>query len=398
MGQGVPRKFGNCSLVEQIAQGATAVVYLAHHEGLGIDVAVKVLRHRLSAKRPEYAERFLREARVAARLEHPNIVRVLDCGVESGYHYMVMDHAEGQNALEMVQKQPDGLDWRHATEMVRQAAHGLEHAAHQGITHRDVKPSNLLVENSGRVRVTDLGLAKVAIGDDNELTQELYTVGTPNYMSPEQIRSPSKLDLRSDIYSLGATYYHLVTGRPPFLGDNPMEVVSKHLTEAVVAPHKVRASLPGDVSKVIRKMMAKSADHRYQSYETLLRDLDSLLAGSRVSAGDFEETYVATEEDEGLLRMLERLAKGTSLEVEYEEEPDRVSDGDSRSAASGSSAMAPFGRADLRRYSTRPAEESTRLGRRRGEHDRLISLILTLAMIGLLTVATVTLLAFLARE
>lgn len=196
-----PQKYGKCKVVKLLGQGATAMVYLAKHEGLYISVAVKVLRRKLSDKRPEYAERFLREARTAAWLEHPNIVRVIDCGVESGYHYMVMDYVDGPNCLEMLQGHPQGLYWQEATRIVQQAAIGLAYAAGRDVIHRDVKPSNIMMDSTGRVRVTDLGLAKLTIKGMVSLTQELHTVGTPNYMSPEQIRSPSKLDLRTDIYS-----------------------------------------------------------------------------------------------------------------------------------------------------------------------------------------------------
>lgn len=209
--ENVPNRYGKCKVVRILGQGATATVYFAKHEGLDISVAVKVLRKRLSETRPEYADRFLREARTAAWLEHPNIVRVIDCGVEQGYHFMVMDYVDGPNCLEMLQKYPDGLDWREATKIIQQAATGLAYAASKDVIHRDVKPSNIMVDSTGRVRVTDLGLAKLTIKGIVSLTQELHTVGTPNYMSPEQIRSPGELDLRTDIYSLGATFYHLVT-------------------------------------------------------------------------------------------------------------------------------------------------------------------------------------------
>ncbi|MCK4374050.1 MAG: serine/threonine protein kinase, partial [Candidatus Brocadiae bacterium] len=205
MAQSVPTRFGKCKTQQLLGRGATAVVYLAKHEGLDMPVAVKVLRKKLSEEKPQYAERFLREARMAARLEHPHLVRVIDCGIEDGYHYMVMDYVDGPNCLELLGGSPGGLDWREAARIIRQAAIGLAYAAEHEVIHRDVKPSNIMIDSSGRARVSDLGLAKLTMKGIVSLTQELHTVGTPNYMSPEQIRSPADLDLRTDIYSLGAT-------------------------------------------------------------------------------------------------------------------------------------------------------------------------------------------------
>lgn len=361
----VPGKFGKCVLKKQLGKGATALVFLAEHEGLGIQVAVKVLRKQLSKTRPEYAQRFLREARTAARLEHPNIVRVIDCGVQSGYHYMVMDYVDGKDCMEMLRKQPEGLPWRTVVEVARQAADGLSYAVENGIIHRDVKPSNLMIDSNGRVRVTDLGLAKLTVEGVAALTQELHTVGTPNYMSPEQIRKPSDIDVRADIYSLGATSYHLVTARPPFVGDNPMEVVSKHLTEPLTPPYKVKRGLPAGLSKVICKMMAKNPDRRYQDYEQLMLDLDNLLIDKDVSAQDFEETYHTTEEDEKLVEMFERLASGERVEIEDADEttdtvrPEQIPETD------GSPGVAPFEETDFTSYeSDSPEGDSTVLARR----------------------------------
>ena len=250
MAQQVPEKFGKCKVLRRIGRGATAIVYLAKHEGLDMPVAVKVLRRQLSQRKPQYAERFLREARMAAWLQHPNIVRVIDCGIEGGFHYMVMDYVDGPNCRQQVRDHKRGLHWREAAEIVRQASVGLAYAAARDVIHRDVKLSNIMIESSGRIRVTDLGLAKLSIKGMADLTQELHTVGTPNYMSPEQIQSMPDLDLRSDVYALGATFYHLVTGRPPFLGSTAMEVIAQHLSSPLVPPREVRSSLPREVSSI----------------------------------------------------------------------------------------------------------------------------------------------------
>jgi serine/threonine-protein kinase len=301
-------------LVKRLGTGATAIVFLARHEVLEVAVAVKVLKRRLARERPEYAERFLREARMAARLDHPNVVRVSDCGIEHGYHYMVQDYVDGPDVEEMLDQGP--LDWEEALRIVRQAAEGLAYAAEHGVIHRDVKPSNIMIDSSGRTRLTDLGLAKLNVKGVAALTQELHTVGTPNYMSPEQISSPGDLDLRADIYSLGATFYHMVTARPPFAAQNAMKVVANHLTKPLVPPSKVNSMVSDKLSAVICKMMAKSRTERYQDYEELFHDIDSLLEGREVGASGFIDSQQVGLDDEELQEVLDELSFAEGLDLE----------------------------------------------------------------------------------
>ncbi|MCD6416564.1 MAG: serine/threonine protein kinase [Planctomycetes bacterium] len=393
MGSKVPSRFGKWMLVKRIGVGASAIVYLAKHEQLGIQVALKVLRKGLSNRRPEYAKRFLREARTAARLEHPNIVRVIDCGIQNGFHYMVMDYVDGQDCKEMLEAREGGLDWRNATDIVQQTARGLAHASEKGIVHRDVKPSNIIIDKGGRARVTDLGLAKLSIEGAEELTQELHTVGTPNYMSPEQIRSPRHLDIRADIYSLGATYYHLVTGRPPYIGESPMDVISKHLTETLTPPSKVLPDLPATLSQVISKMMAKSPGRRYQTYDSLQEDLQNLLHGNRVAALDFRETYTATEEDANFLKLLDRLSEGAVFEIEEDERPGHT-EGLKQEKANATTYIAPFDRSDMAIYAEPPEEKSTRLAALSESNESPVALVGILVMIGIIIIIAVLLLTF----
>ncbi len=398
-----PERFGKCKVVRMLGQGATASVYLAKHEGLDMSVAVKVLRRKLSERRPEYAERFLREARMAAWLEHPNIVRVIDCGVEQGYHYMVMDYVDGPNCLEKLHRYPNGLDWHEATQIVQQAAAGLAYAASKDVIHRDVKPSNIMIDSTGRVRVTDLGLAKLTIKGMVSLTQELHTVGTPNYMSPEQIRSPADLDLRTDIYSLGASFYHLVTGRPPFTGTAAMEVVAQHLSAPVVPPSKVKPELPESVSSVICKMMAKSPNERYQAWDEVLRDLESLLEGKPTKAEGFEETESGFEDAEELRKLLDELSFKGPLKVDREGEGEQRAPMPKESATAvkdekGSTELALFGPHEVITYppSVPRAGESTALSRARLDrgHSRR-RLVIALVVAGVLALAAVIVLVVL---
>jgi len=401
---GTPDRFGKCKVIRTLGQGATATVYLAKHEGLDISVAVKVLRRKLSERRPEYAERFLREARMAAWLEHPNIVRVIDCGIEEGYHYMVMDYVDGPNCLEKLHKYPNGLDWHEAAQIIQQAAAGLAYAAAKDVIHRDVKPSNIMIDSSGRVRVTDLGLAKLTIKGMVSLTQELHTVGTPNYMNPEQIRSPSELDLRTDIYSLGASFYHLVTGRPPFTGTAAMEVVAQHLSAPVVPPSKVKLELPQAVSSVICKMMAKSPNERYQTWEDVSRDLQGLLDGKPTMAEGFEETESGFEDAEDLKRLLEELSFKSPLKVDKgEEEKEQREPMPKESATAvkdekGSTELALFGPHEVIAYPPsvpRPGE-STTLSRakleRQHSHRRLVIVLIIAGVVVLAAVVTLAVL------
>jgi serine/threonine protein kinase len=360
MGTDIPSKFGKCKVVKQLGQGATAYVFLAKHEVLDMPVAVKVLRRGLSERKPQYAERFLREAKMAAWLDHPNIVRVIDCGIEDGYHYMVMDYVDGPNCLEKLQDQPDGLDWNECAEIILQVAEALAYAITRDVIHRDVKPSNIMIDSTRRVRVTDLGLAKLTIKGMASLTQELHTVGTPNYMSPEQVRSSDDLDLRSDIYSLGATLYHMACGSPPFRGKTAMEVVAMHIGSPLEPPFRRKADLPPALSSMICKMMAKSPEERYQDYSVLIGDLRNLLAGKEISAADFHETNVPVQNADELQRILDELQFSAGLDIEDDEQP---SESDSPAAtaqeeALGSSEIAPFGPDDFSAYKPPPDEAS----------------------------------------
>lgn len=308
-------KFGKCTVDRIVGRGAMALVYRGWHEGLQMPVAVKVLRRELSQRNPDFASRFMREAKTAARLAHPNVVRVIDCGEENEHLYMVMDFIDGKDCLQLSREAPGAMDWQIACRITMQVAEGLGYAASMGVIHRDVKPANIIVDTTGRAVITDLGLAKLSMRGTAELTGELHTVGTPNYMSPEQIRDPSSTDLRADIYSLGATLYRLLCGRPPFRAASAMDVVAMHLTAMPVPPVKLRPDIPSGLSDIIRKMLAKSPEDRYQTYEDLLSDMQEVLAGGEVTATEFHDVPLL-ESDAELADVLSELDFLHELEIE----------------------------------------------------------------------------------
>lgn len=390
MPEKVPEKVGKCKILRRVGFGATAIVYLARHEGLDMPVAVKILRKELSETKPHFAERFLREARMAARLEHPNMVRVIDCGVENDLHYMVMDYVDGPNCREQLKDEPNGLHWRTATDIIDQAAKGLAYAAERNVIHRDVKPSNLMIDSLGRVRVSDLGLAKLSIKGRVQMTQELHTVGTPNYMSPEQIRSSADLDLRSDIYSLGATFYHLVTGKPPFLGKTSMEVISHHLASPLVPPSELRSDLLPALSSIICKMMAKSPEERYPDYESLRQDLRNVLEGKETAAAGFSESQVGIGNEEEVRRVLDELSFSAILTVEDKDElgfDEAEAVGAPEEQAESSAELDLFGPEEFAAYDEGEPGPSVRRRPKRGKQN--VGLIIGLVAAGVVVVIVI---------
>jgi len=253
-------------------------VYEAIQPDLSRRVALKVLSPSL-ANDPEFVARFKREAKATALLDHPNVVRIHDIGQYEDSHYYAMEFVRGYSIQDMLDRK-DQLDINESCEIICQSAMGLEHAWDKGIIHRDVKPDNIMITHQGEVKITDLGLAKQVSGADN-LTRTDATMGTPLYMSPEQINRPSEMDFRSDIYSLGVTFYQMVTGYTPFEGEGNLEVVGKILTEDAEPVRKLNPDVPKEVAKVIEKMMHKDPKKRYQDSGLLIDDLAGLVLGEK---------------------------------------------------------------------------------------------------------------------
>jgi serine/threonine protein kinase len=236
-------------ILGKLGAGAMAVVYKARQLSLDRIVAIKVLPKRFTENK-EYVERFYKEGKAAAKLNHANIVQAIDVGEAGGYHYFVMEYVEGKTLYDDLSagKVYGELE---AINVIIQVAEALKHAHSVGLIHRDVKPKNIMINKEGIVKLADMGLARQTTDFEAAKMEKGKAYGTPYYISPEQIRGEIDVDERADIYGLGATFYHLVTGRVPFMADDPMEVMRKHLRDELVPPDHLNTSLSAGVSEVI---------------------------------------------------------------------------------------------------------------------------------------------------
>ncbi len=261
---------GQYRILAKIGQGGMAVVYKGLDDRLDRFVALKEpLPEHVSDQ--EYVTRFLNEARIMARINHPRIVQIYTVGEESGCPFIAMEYIDGMTLEEMIQRK-GGLEPRFALQTVVEIAQGLEAAQAQGITHRDIKPSNVLMTRNEHAKVSDFGLAKIR---DNTvgLSRTGLVLGTPLFMSPEQASGKS-VDFRSDIYSLGATFYYMLTGVPPFHGRTPVEVMDKHINAKIPSfPIERTSVIPPGLYTIIARMMAKAPDERFASYEEFIAAL-----------------------------------------------------------------------------------------------------------------------------
>jgi serine/threonine protein kinase len=276
-------------IVKHIASGGMGAVYLAYDPLLNRDVALKVLSPEMAA-RPNMVERFHREAKAAAKLRHENIVSIFDFGEASGTFFLAMEYVEGTDLEDYIEQRPGGrLDIDEAVDIAIQAAKALDHAAAQGIVHRDIKPSNFLVTKRGGqlfVKLTDMGLAREA--DDSRITRDNTTLGTVDYISPEQARDSGSADTRSDLYSLGCTIFHMLVGHGPFPKGNLIEKVQQHLSSPPPDVRFHRGDVPDHLSDVLFKLLAKDPYERYQTPLELIHDL--------MNPADFKEYLEATHE------------------------------------------------------------------------------------------------------
>ncbi|MCI7106414.1 MAG: Stk1 family PASTA domain-containing Ser/Thr kinase [Lachnospiraceae bacterium] len=258
-------------IVSKIGAGGMSDVYKAKDHILGRFVAIKVLKQEFSEDRG-FVAKFRTEAQSAAGLEHPNIVNIYDVGSEEGLHYIVMEYVEGITLKTYIEKKGQ-LSFKEAVSIAIQVARGIEAAHNKQITHRDIKPQNIIISTEGKVKVTDFGIARAA--SSNTISSDV--MGSVHYSSPEQARN-GFVDGRSDIYSLGIVMYEMVTGRVPFDGDTTVAVAIQHLQEEMTPPSTYAKDLPVSMEKIILKCTQKNSDRRYQTIGELLNDLRRVLA------------------------------------------------------------------------------------------------------------------------
>ncbi len=264
-------------ILGKLGAGAMAVVYRALQLSLNREVAIKILPKRFS-ENADYVERFYKEGQAAGKLNHNNIVAAYDVGESGGYHYFVMEYVEGKTIYEDLSKGKVFSEDK-ALDIIIQVARALNHAHSQGLIHRDVKPKNIMINAAGIVKLADMGLARETTDIEAAKTEAGKAYGTPYYIAPEQIRGKIDIDGRCDIYGLGSTFYHMLTGRVPFMADDPADVMRKHLNEQLIPPDHINTSLSAGISEVIEIMMAKNKEERYNNVEELLVDLEAIRNG-----------------------------------------------------------------------------------------------------------------------
>jgi serine/threonine protein kinase len=318
--QPIQPTLGGYQVVKELGHGGMGAVYLARQISLDRNVALKVMRSRW-ASQPTFVARFTREAYAAAQLVHHNVVQIYDMGIDHDVHYFSMEFVEGESLAELV-KREGKLDPEAAAGYILQAARGLKFAHDRGMIHRDIKPANLMLNTQGVVKVADLGLVKTpgsaeppaagpapapdrspkakaarTLADVGEITQAHRALGTPMYMAPEQTRDAARVDHRADIYSLGCTFYALVTGRAPYSGSTAMEVMAKHSREEIVPPEVIAKRVPKEVSAIILKMVAKKPEDRYPDMASLIKALEAFLGVEGTGLFSPREEHAQTLED-----------------------------------------------------------------------------------------------------
>ena len=258
-------------IIDRIGSGGMAEVYKAEQTSLGRLVAIKKLKAPL-AENPEMLERFFREGKSAAHLQHENIVQVYQMGEAQGEHYLVMEYVEGRD-LKNVLKTSGPLPWEIACLIVRQVAQGLDFAHQRGYIHRDIKPGNIMLSSQGEVKIMDFGIVRRV---DSELTQTGSFLGTPSYMSPEQLKGEG-VSPKSDLFSLGVVLYELVSGEKPFKAENEASLVQKIINQKPSSVRKHNPLVPRRVWRIIKRLLQKNPRKRFASAQELIESLDRIL-------------------------------------------------------------------------------------------------------------------------
>lgn len=276
-------EIGGFILKRKLGQGGMGEVWLATQKAMNRDVAIKILSPTL-IKDKSFIDRFMHEVKIAGQLSHSNIVSAFDAGHIQGLYYMVMQYCDGVELSDRL-KIDKVIPEAEALKIARDIAQALQYAwNNRKVLHRDVKPSNIMLDGDGNALLMDMGISKCA-DEDTSMTMEGTMVGTPYYISPEQAKGRRDVDFRSDIYSLGATLYHMLAGQVPFDGHNSMEVATKQVTEKLTEPICVNPAISSPANTLVTKMMAKLPDERHASWKNVVSDIDLVLAGKHPTRG-----------------------------------------------------------------------------------------------------------------
>lgn len=278
-------RIGNYEVLARLGAGAMGTVYKARHRRMKRIVAIKVLSREVA--KPHFVQRFQREVETLARLTHPNVIMAFDADEADVGHFLVMEFVEGRDLATIVEENGP-LPLTHALEAIEQAARGLEYAHTKGVVHRDVKPANIMWDNSGVIKVADLGLARLAGTGEalgaTALTQAGSIIGTVDYMAPEQALDSSTIDHRADVYSLGCTLYFLLTARPPYAGTSVMAVLLKHRDGPIPDIRALRPDAPPELASLITAMLAKRPEARVATMSDVVQALGRIKAAAAQAA------------------------------------------------------------------------------------------------------------------
>ncbi|MBI1313509.1 protein kinase [bacterium] len=301
-------RLGDFQLVKKLGQGGMGEVYLARQISLDRLVALKVLSKEL-AKKPGFVERFVREARAMARIDHPNAVKVYAAEADKGLNFVAIEYVDGQSMQDVMDASKE-LSIGDAVHVILACADALAHAHEMNLIHRDIKPDNILVTKKGVVKVADFGLAKALDDEDMSMTQSGTGLGTPLYMPPEQARDAKHVDQRTDIYALGCTFYYFLTGKLPFSGDSVLKLILAKEKGQYESVRKLNSSVPERLELMIDRMIQKEAKHRYSTCAEVIADLESLGLESEVLS--FADTNGATPSRSSRTRSRATLAGGAT--------------------------------------------------------------------------------------
>jgi serine/threonine-protein kinase len=282
---------GDYRIIERIGIGGMGEVYLAEQKSMKRPVALKILQDDL-VRDGAYLDRFYREVRILAQIEHPNVVRAIEAGVENGVYFFSMTFVDGKDIKRMFD---EGHIFKEAEAVgiALEVAYALKYVWEKhGILHRDIKPANIMISSEGEVKLMDLGISKKMFDEDVELTVAGMMIGSPQYVSPEQAKGLKDVDFRADMYSLGATLYHMLAGSPPYPGNNAMAVIMKHLDEPIPDPRAAWPEISEATAKLVAGMMAKKKADRFESWDECIDFMKHILENVSDTPGDRIRTSI----------------------------------------------------------------------------------------------------------